>query len=128
MDENGRMHFSADSDSEITRGFCSCLIAVLDGATPDEVMGMKLEDLGELNIIGRATGGKTVSRVNTWHNVLLSMQKRTRAIVGNANGQAPVDPFPSLVINVDGIQPKGSYAEAQVRSSPSLSNDDGRLQ
>ncbi|CAA7404853.1 unnamed protein product [Spirodela intermedia] len=115
MDDSGRMRFAADSDSEITRGFCSCLISVLDGAAPDEVMKMRTEDLSELNVVGRAAGGKTMSRVNTWHNVLLSMQKRTKAIVAKRNGEQPVDPFPSMVISVDGIQPKGSYAEAQAK-------------
>ncbi|CAA6668027.1 unnamed protein product [Spirodela intermedia] len=105
MDDSGRMRFAADSDSEITRGFCSCLISVLDGAAPDEVMKMRTEDLSELNVVGRAAGGKTMSRVNTWHN----------AIVAKRNGEQPVDPFPSMVISVDGIQPKGSYAEAQAK-------------
>ena len=30
-------------------------------------------------------------------------------------GKKDFDPFPSLVISSDGIQAKGSYAEAQVR-------------
>ncbi|XP_078432643.1 quinolinate synthase [Wolffia australiana] len=115
MDERGRMHFSADSDSEITRGFCACLISVLDGAAPEEVLGMGTEDLGELSILGSAAAGKMASRVNAWHNVLLSMQKRTRAILANGNGDPLVDPFPSLVITVDGVTPKGSYAEAQAK-------------
>ncbi|CDY56209.1 hypothetical protein HID58_027358 [Brassica napus] len=35
-DELGRMRFKADSDSEISKGFCSCLIWILDGAKPEE--------------------------------------------------------------------------------------------
>ncbi|ESQ28502.1 hypothetical protein EUTSA_v10018964mg [Eutrema salsugineum] len=73
-DELGRMRFKADSDSEISKGFCSCLIWILDGAKPEEVMGVRSEDLSEMNV---GVHGKAQSRVNTWHNVLMSMQKRT---------------------------------------------------
>ncbi|XP_042503251.1 quinolinate synthase, chloroplastic-like [Macadamia integrifolia] len=112
LDECGRMRFSADSDSEITKGFCSCLIWVLDGAFPEEVLGMKTEDLAALNV---GLPGRAHSRVNTWHNVLISMQKRTKALVAEREGKPTLDPFPSLVITQDGIRAKGSYAEAQAK-------------
>ncbi|EHA8588002.1 putative Quinolinate synthase, chloroplastic [Cocos nucifera] len=112
LDDLGRMRFAADSDSEITKGFCSCLISVLDGALPDEVLEVKPEDFGDLNVVGLP--GRANSRVNTWHNVLISMQKRTKALIAEGEGRTPAEPFPSLVIGVDGIQAKGSYAEAQV--------------
>uniref|UniRef100_A0A1J3CGW3 SufE-like protein 2, chloroplastic n=1 Tax=Noccaea caerulescens TaxID=107243 RepID=A0A1J3CGW3_NOCCA len=81
-DELGRMRFRADSDSEISKGFCSCLIWILDGAKPEEVMGVRSEDLAEMNV---GVHGKAQSRVNTWHNVLMSMQKRTMALVDDAD-------------------------------------------
>lgn len=112
MEEDGRMRFAADSDSEITRGFCSCLISLLDGAAAEEVLKVKTEDLAALNV-GIIGAGR--SRVNTWHNVLISMHKRTKALIAEREGKAPFDPFPSLVVNADGIQAKGSYAEAQAR-------------
>ncbi|XP_021286164.1 quinolinate synthase, chloroplastic [Herrania umbratica] len=112
MDSEGKMRFWADSDSEITKGFCACLVSVLDGAAPEEVLGLKTEDLAALNV-GLPGGAR--SRVNTWHNVLVSMQKRTRALVSQKEGKAPFEPFPSLVITAAGVQPKGSYAEAQAR-------------
>lgn len=82
-DELGRMRFKADSDSEISKGFCSCLIWLLDGAKPEEVMGVRSEDLAEMNV---GVHGKAQSRVNTWHNVLMSMQKRTMALLDDADG------------------------------------------
>lgn len=112
MDEDEKMKFWADSDSEITRGFCSCLITVLDGAGPEEVLKMKTEDLAALNV--GLPGGER-SRVNTWHNILVSMQKRTKASVAEREGKAPFEPFPSLVVTADQVQAKGSYAEAQAR-------------
>lgn len=114
MDGLGRMRFAADSDSEITKGFCACLISVLDGALPEEVLGMTPEDFGDLNVVGLSV--RAASRVNTWHNVLISMQKRTKALIAKEQGRPPVEPFPSLIIGADGIEAKGSYAEAQVSS------------
>ncbi|KAI4382476.1 hypothetical protein MLD38_008436 [Melastoma candidum] len=76
MDRQGRMRFRADSDSEITKGFCSCLIHMLDEAEPDEVMGVRAEDLRDVNV-----GIVVHSRVNTWQNVLVSMQSRTQELV-----------------------------------------------
>lgn len=128
MDDEGRIWFSADSDSEITKGFCACLIAVLDGTTAEEVLELKTEDLAALNVLGfNGRGGlpSTPSRVNTWHNVLVSMQKRTKALVAEREGRPPGELFPSLVITADGIQAKGSYAEAQARF---LSPDDITVQ
>lgn len=81
MDELGRMRFRADSDSEISKGFCSCLIYVLDGAEPEEVVKVKSEDLADLNV---GLHGKAHSRVNTWHNVLIAMQKRTRDLLAGS--------------------------------------------
>lgn len=50
MDEFGRMRFRADSDSEISKGFCWCLIWMLDGAKPEEVLTVAAEDLAEMNV------------------------------------------------------------------------------
>lgn len=110
MDGDGKMRFAADSDSEITRGFCSCLVWVLDGAAPEEVLKVKTEDFAALNV---GMPGRSPSRVNTWHNVLISMQKRTKALIAEREGKPQFEPFPSLVVTADGIHAKGSYAEAQ---------------
>ncbi|KAI0523123.1 hypothetical protein KFK09_005513 [Dendrobium nobile] len=115
LDALGRMRFAADSDSEITRGFCACLISVVDGARPEDVLAMHAEDLADLNVVGVA--GRTHSRVNTWHNVLISMQRRARALIAEGEGRPMVDSFPSLVIGGDGIRANGRYADAQVSLS-----------
>ncbi|KAG1331392.1 hypothetical protein COCNU_02G013600 [Cocos nucifera] len=67
-----------------------------------------------MNVVGML--GRANSRVNAWHNMLISMQKRTKALIAKGEGGPPIEPFPSLIIDVDGIQAKGSYAEAQARS------------
>ncbi|MBA0692639.1 hypothetical protein Golax_009077 [Gossypium laxum] len=78
IDKNGKVRFRADSDSEISKGFCSCLIWVMDGADPEEVVGVTAEELVELNV---GVHGKVQSRVNTWQNVLISMRNKTAALV-----------------------------------------------
>ncbi|XP_068640112.1 quinolinate synthase, chloroplastic-like [Aristolochia californica] len=121
MDTDGRMRFAADSDSEITKGFCSCLVWVLDGASPEEVLDLKTDDMAELNV---GLPGRAHSRTNTWHNVLISMQKRTKEIVAEREGRPPFEPFPSLVVTADELIAKGSYAEAQAKF---LSPDDVKV-
>ncbi|XP_057811061.1 sufE-like protein 2, chloroplastic [Salvia miltiorrhiza] len=78
MDGNGAMRFRIDSDSEITKGFCSCLIWVLDGAAAEEVLSVRSDDLAAMNV-GLPSRGN--SRVNAWNNVLVSMQRRTEVLV-----------------------------------------------
>ncbi|KAK1565415.1 hypothetical protein Q3G72_025976 [Acer saccharum] len=112
LDEDNKMRFRADSDSEITKGFCYCLVSLFDGASPEEVVKVKTEDLAALNV--GLVGGER-SRVNTWQNVLISMQKRSKVLVAERQGNKLFEPFPSLVVTKDGIQAKGSYAEAQAR-------------
>ncbi|KAL8457984.1 hypothetical protein ACS0TY_035743 [Phlomoides rotata] len=113
LGDDNRLRFLADSDSEITKGFCACLVRLLDGATAEEVLAIKTEDLAALNN-GRK-GGYSGNRANTWHNVLMSMHKRTKALVAAREGRPRGEAFPSLIVTADGIQAKGSYAEAQAR-------------
>ncbi|KAK9104330.1 hypothetical protein Scep_021174 [Stephania cephalantha] len=97
MSECGTMRFSADSDSEITKGFCSCLVWIMDGADPEEVLVVGVGDLEALNVgehgrLQRRTSSSR-SRVNTWHNVLIDMQKRTKVVVAEAEGKPVFGPF-----------------------------------
>ncbi|KAH9317552.1 hypothetical protein KI387_019321 [Taxus chinensis] len=112
LGSDGRMYFGADSDSKITRGFCSCLISCLNGSFPEEVLKVKIEDLSSINI---GVAGGANSRANTWHNILISMQKRIRAILAKNLGKSHVEPFPSLLITTEDISTQGSFAEAQAK-------------
>ncbi|KAJ1413224.1 Quinolinate synthetase A [Sesbania bispinosa] len=114
IDGEGKVRLAADSDSEITRGFCACLVWVLDGSEPEEVLKVKTDDLVALNV-GLPGSGSGRSRVNTWHNVLVTMQKKTKQLVAEREGKVPFEAFPSLVVTADGVLPKGSYAEAQAK-------------
>lgn len=41
IDGNGRVHFAADSDSELTRGLAAVLVEALSGLTPEEVLQVR---------------------------------------------------------------------------------------
>ncbi|KAM7273422.1 hypothetical protein ACFE04_028086 [Oxalis oulophora] len=110
--DTNNMRFFADSDSDIVRGYCACLIHVLDGMPADEVLNVKTEDLAALN--GGLPGAER-SRVNTWHNVLIAMQKKTKVLIAERDGKPKFEEFPSLMITGEGIEAKGSFAEAQAR-------------
>ncbi|GMH01553.1 hypothetical protein Nepgr_003392 [Nepenthes gracilis] len=98
IDEFERMQFRADSDSEITKGFCYCLIYLLDGASPAEVLQVKAEDLADMNV-----GLPVRSRVNSWNNVLVSMKERTKALIAETEERPAVkQPSPSVVTNANG--------------------------
>ncbi|KAL9241127.1 hypothetical protein vseg_015273 [Gypsophila vaccaria] len=106
-DNVGRMKFGADSDSEITKGFCSCLIFLLDGAFPHDVLKVKAEDLTDMNV-----GLPVRSRVNSWHNVLVNMQERTKPFLSEKDEEVcqrgdHLDTFPSLVVPPDTKITKG---------------------
>ncbi|KAK4358288.1 hypothetical protein RND71_023898 [Anisodus tanguticus] len=111
MDNMGSMRFRVDSDSEITKGFCSCLIWVLDGAEPEEILSVTAEDLADMNV-GLPKKGR--SRVNTWHNVLFSMQNRTQDFVQERKRELSLEDFHSLVIISGGPSGNGSYLESEV--------------
>ncbi|CAO2829349.1 unnamed protein product [Amaranthus hypochondriacus] len=106
MDEMGRMRFRADSDSEITKGFCSCLIFLLDGAFPEDVLKVEAEDLADMNV-----GLPVRSRVNSWHNVLISMQERTKSFLVEKDeevGQLDTrNTFLPIVVPADSAVAKG---------------------
>lgn len=80
VDERRRMRFRADSDSEISKGFCWCLVWILDGAKPEEVLSVHRDDLANINV-GLGMSLKAHSRTNTWHNVLFSMQTAAKGFL-----------------------------------------------
>jgi cysteine desulfuration protein SufE len=47
---DGRIFFTADSDAVITRGLVSLLIRVLNGRTPDEILGAEMDFLEKIGL------------------------------------------------------------------------------
>ncbi|KAJ7551288.1 hypothetical protein O6H91_06G008600 [Diphasiastrum complanatum] len=111
IDDKGRMNFAADSDSEVTRGFCAILLKAMNGAWPLEVLAVPTDALGGL---GMGIEG-VASRANTWYNLLITMQKKTRWLLGALEGKSVYEPFPSLLITADDMIPEGDFAKAQAK-------------
>lgn len=70
IDDQGLVHFSADSDAIIVKGIISLLISVLDGHTPDEILDA---DLHFIDAIGL---GENLSPTRS--NGLLAMIKQIK--------------------------------------------------
>ncbi|CAI9093042.1 OLC1v1028444C1 [Oldenlandia corymbosa var. corymbosa] len=110
MDSDKLMRFGVDSDSVITKGFCSCLIWLFDGAVPEEVLSVNCDHLMDMNV--GLMPSKGPSRVNTWHNVFSSMQKRTKSFIEFRDSKdRSLTRFPPSVASPDAIN--GSFKEAQ---------------
>ncbi|KAH8975738.1 hypothetical protein BDL97_01G174500 [Sphagnum fallax] len=107
---DGRVRFAADSDSAVTRGLCALLVEALNGASSQEVLAVPVDMLRGLGF-----GMEAQSRGNTWHNVLITLQKRTSMLVAQMAGFSPVKPFPSILVTADEVTAQGDFAKAQVR-------------
>jgi len=49
-DDQGRVHFTADSDAIIVKGIISLLISVLNGHTPDEIIDADLHFINDIGL------------------------------------------------------------------------------
>lgn len=70
LDDEGNVHFKADSDAIIVKGIISLLISVLDGHTPDDILNA---DLRFIDAIGL---GENLSPTRS--NGLLAMIKQIK--------------------------------------------------
>lgn len=70
LDENGKVHFTADSDAIIVKGIISLLISVLNDHTPDEILDADLHFIDDIGL------GEHLSPTRS--NGLLAMVKQMR--------------------------------------------------
>jgi len=68
--KDGKIFFSADSDSVLVKGLISMLIRVLSGQTPDDIIQAKLNFIHEI--------GMTTHLAQTRSNGLLAMVKQMK--------------------------------------------------
>jgi len=70
--EEGKLHYQADSDAQLTKGLVALLVRGLDGLTPEEVTHLSadfIKDTGlEVNL--------TPSRANGFYNIFETMKKK----------------------------------------------------
>ncbi|KAL2326943.1 hypothetical protein Fmac_020370 [Flemingia macrophylla] len=108
----------------LLEGLCACLVWVLDGSEPDEVARLAVDDLVGLNVFG---GGSGPSRVNTWHNVLVTMQKRTKQLVAQREGNVSFEPFPSLVVTANGVSQGDQHKQKNANKPPFINGQAGSV-
>lgn len=70
-DADGRIHFTADSDAIIVKGIIAMLIDVLNGHTPDEILGADLHFIADIGLAENLSPTRS--------NGLLAMLKQMRA-------------------------------------------------
>ena len=63
---------------------------MFDRAKQKEVLELNIENVATLNV---GLPGEERFRINTWHNVLVSMQKRTMAWVAQRKGRLRLSRF-----------------------------------
>lgn len=71
LDDNGRVHFTADSDAIIVKGIISLLIEVLNDHTPEEILNSDLRFIKEIGLAENLSPTRS--------NGLLAMVKQMRA-------------------------------------------------
>lgn len=70
LDDNGRVHYTADSDAIIVKGIISLLISVLNDHTPQEILDADLHFINDIGL------GEHLSPTRS--NGLLAMVKQMR--------------------------------------------------
>lgn len=70
LDPEGKVEFTADSDAIIVKGIISLLIRVLNGHTPDEILGSELRFIDQIGLAEHLSPTRS--------NGLLAMVKQMR--------------------------------------------------
>lgn len=82
--EDGRIYWTADSDSQLTKGLAALLVLGLSGCTPPEILGVQP---GFIEMLGLKQS-LTPSRNNGFLNMFLKMQKLTLGLMSETNGSS----------------------------------------
>ncbi|WP_194777500.1 SufE family protein [Pararhodonellum marinum] len=81
-EEEGKIVFLADSNTDITKGLISLLIRILSGRTPDEILQAELyfiEQIGMGNIIGSQRSNGLASMIKQMKLYALAFQSKLNA-------------------------------------------------
>lgn len=85
--ENGRIHFEADSDAMIVRGLIALLLRIYSGRRPEEILATSPEFFDEIELGSHLSG----SRANGLHAMVRRIQAYARAF-GEPDDAAVIDP------------------------------------
>ncbi|CAI7808550.1 unnamed protein product [Closterium sp. NIES-54] len=126
-----KLRLQADSDSDLTRGICHLLLEIFNGCSVSAALALDsngpavkalsaaLKPAAAATAAAGATPAKAAPavRTSTFVSLLLSLQKRARALAAAALGRTPsVAPLPSIVIGRGGtITARGDFAVTQAQ-------------
>ncbi len=85
--ENGCLHFQADSDAMIVRGLIALLLRIYSGRRPEEILATSPEFFEEIELGSHLSG----SRANGLHAMVRRIQAYARAF-GEPDDAAVIDP------------------------------------
>eukprot|EP00238_Polyblepharides_amylifera_P001044 CAMPEP_0196572562 /NCGR_PEP_ID=MMETSP1081-20130531/2593_1 /TAXON_ID=36882 /ORGANISM="Pyramimonas amylifera, Strain CCMP720" /LENGTH=631 /DNA_ID=CAMNT_0041889921 /DNA_START=521 /DNA_END=2416 /DNA_ORIENTATION=- len=108
---DGSIEFSADSDSDVSRGICAVLFECFQGMTPEEILQVPAARVAALGTCLGSALSSTPSRSNGLYNVHEGMRARARVLSQGGQGASQV--FPSLTISQAGIRAEGAFAQSQ---------------
>lgn len=81
-EENGKVHYLADSNTDITKGLISLLIRVLNGKTPEEILSADLnfiDRIGMGNLIGSQRSNGLAAMIKQMKLYALAFQTKLNA-------------------------------------------------
>ena len=81
-ENDGKIHYQADSNTDITKGLISLLIRVLNDRTPQEILGAELnfiERIGMGNIIGSQRSNGLAAMIKQMKLYALAFQTKQNA-------------------------------------------------
>ncbi|CAI6000347.1 unnamed protein product [Closterium sp. NIES-65] len=121
-----KLRLQADSDSDLTRGICQLLLEIFNGRSVSAALALdsngpaiKALTAALKPAAAGASSAKAAPavRTSTFVSLLLSLQKRARALVAASLGRTPsVAPLPSIVIGRGGsITARGDFAVTQAQ-------------
>ncbi|KAF6263744.1 hypothetical protein COO60DRAFT_1488243 [Scenedesmus sp. NREL 46B-D3] len=80
--DDGKIYWTADSDSQLTKGLAALLVLGLSGCSPAEILSLQP---GFIEMLGLKQS-LTPSRNNGFLNMFLKMQKLTLGLASSASG------------------------------------------
>ncbi|WIA42083.1 hypothetical protein OEZ86_009360 [Tetradesmus obliquus] len=82
--DDGKVYWTADSDSQLTKGLAALLVLGLSGCSPAEILSVQP---GFIEMLGLKQS-LTPSRNNGFLNMFLKMQKLTLGLLSSTNGSS----------------------------------------
>ncbi|KAK9828876.1 hypothetical protein WJX72_002518 [[Myrmecia] bisecta] len=113
---DGKVYWTADSDSQLTKGLAALLVQGLSGCSPEQIVKIPPEFINTMGL----SQSLTPSRNNGFLNMFRLMQKKSLELLVSQGSQAPAD-VPSS--SSSSIEAEGPVDGA--RGSPEASSSNG---